>query len=173
MAKRFIDTNIIDKEWFMELDAVEQAAWFYIICKCDAVGVYETNRIIENAVLGKSIDFDTLIEKSSDNLEYLTDKKIFIINYCNVQYGESIKNVSSNSAPIKSHHKLLRKHGLFERVCLGLVKGLDSLKEKEQEKAKVKKKDEEEDKFKFKEKEEEKEPTHSFNAIRSQFKAVK
>jgi len=138
MAKRFIDNTIVKKQWFAELTNFEKAAWFYILCECDAVGVYDINTVIEKAVLSKSIDFDTLIKKSSDNLEYLNKNKIFILNYCTIQYGESITDVNTKSKPLMAHHRLLRKHGLYERVTYRV-----NVTPKEKEKEKVKEKEKE------------------------------
>jgi len=141
MAKRFIDNKIVRKQWFANLTSFEKASWLYLICECDAVGVYEINTLIEKAILGDNINFTTLQENSSDNIEILSDTKIFIIKYCEVQYGEGIKDVNSKSKPIQAHHRLLRKHGLFDTVVYTLCDISETLKEKEEVKVKEEEKE--------------------------------
>lgn len=117
MSKRFIETELWKKGWFLELMPEEKAAWFYLLTNCDAVGVIETAERLANFMVGTNINWKELVKKSNDHIIILDNGNLFIKKYCHVQYGESIKDLDSKSPPIKSHQKLLKSHGLLEIVC--------------------------------------------------------
>ncbi len=54
MAKRFIDTEIFNDSWFMDLSCQGKLLWFYCLTNCDHAGIIEWNR--------KLIKFQTDIE---------------------------------------------------------------------------------------------------------------
>lgn len=143
MAKRFLDTTIIEKKWFSSLTSFEQASWFYLLCKCDAVGVYDINPKLEKALIGNKVDWNLLCEKSNNHIELFNKDKIFIVKYCQIQYGNKITDLNTKCKPIQSHQELLFKHRLFERVSNTVS---NTVKEKEKNKKK-----EEEDSVDFEE----------------------
>jgi hypothetical protein len=146
MAKRYLDNILLDKDWFLDLNDKGKAELFFLFLKCDAIGVYTISRRNEKNILGREVDWLSLIPKCSDNLEMLDDKRVFITNWCEIQYGDRIRNTESKSPPIISHQKLAMKHGLYNRLCLGYRKV--NVKFKEEEEDKFKNKEEEEDKDK-------------------------
>jgi hypothetical protein len=53
VAKRFFDTELDDKEWFMTLSCRLKCAVQYLFRKCDATGVWEPNYILATAYVGE------------------------------------------------------------------------------------------------------------------------
>jgi hypothetical protein len=130
MGKRFIDTAIWDKEWFQNLDPPEKCAWYYLLSRCDAVGVWDVNLPAAEFFVHSKIDWKALMTKSNGNIEKISDKKWWLVDFCAFQYGELRKECK----PHVSYIGMLRKHGLFERVCKGYRKSIGTLQEKEKEK---------------------------------------
>ena len=124
--KRFTDTMIWEKEWFMELSPAEKIAWFYIKDKCDNVGVWSPNFKLAKVLIGEDIDWPTFIRKVNGNIEVLNTGKWFMIDFCDFQYGE----LSESCKPHKSYIDLLKKH----RLLKGYRKGMHTLQEKDKEK---------------------------------------
>jgi len=143
MAKRFIETGIWKKGWFLDLTPEEKAAWFYLLTNCDAVGVVDSAERLANFMVGTNINWKELVNKSNGHLQILDNGNMFIRKYCYIQYGESILNTKTKSKPILSHQALLRKHGIFKRLSIEYTKGIDTLKEKEKDKEKEKVKEKE------------------------------
>ena len=139
MAKRFTDTELWDKEWFMKLTTGEKLAFKFIKDKCDLVGVWSPNLMLLNFLVGCEISLDELIDRCNGNLERLEDGKIFIPNFCRFQYGE----LTESCKPHKKYLEMLKSNGLFKRVCIGYTKGIDTLQDKDKEKDKDKDKENE------------------------------
>lgn len=122
--KRFTDTGLWDKEWFMNLSPVEKVAWFYIKDKCDNVGVWSPNFGLADFVIGDKIDWDKLIENTNGNIEVMDNGKWWLVDFCAFQHPDL--DSESKSAPIKSYIALLKKHSLWEAY----TKAINSLQGK-------------------------------------------
>lgn len=130
MSKRFIDTGIWEKPWFMELTPAEKMAVMFIMTKCDNVGVWVPNFKLAAFQIGDDVDWDALVAKCHGNIEVLPDGKWFMVDFCRFQYGE----LSEDCKPHQSYLALLSKHGLSDRVGKGLDKPMPRLKDKDKEK---------------------------------------
>lgn len=138
--KRFTDTDIWDKQWFMELPPRLKCFVKFVRDKCDQSGVWQPNMILANTYIGEACTIDDLLKIDGGNqFEKLTDGKIFCIGFIFFQYGE----LSETCMPHRKVIALLKKHGIFERVSKGYRKGTDTLKDKEEDKE-VDKEEEEE-----------------------------
>ena len=153
MVKRFCDTEIWNKEWFLKLPLLQRSLFLYIKDNCDCAGVYEPNYMMLSFIMGQPINEDDIlkINETKKQIE-LINGKFFITDFCKFQYGELKPSCKPHIKVIET----LKKHGLFERVSKGYrkgihtltegyTKGMDTLEEKEEEKEK------EEDKEKEKE----------------------
>lgn len=135
MSKRFTDTNIWDKEWFMDLHPAEKTAFFYIKDKCDNVGVWSPNFKSANFHIGCEIDWGKLIKHSHGNIIILENKKWFIKDFCEFQYGGI--DFNSSSKPILSYIKQIEKHKLteyFKELQYPMVTPKEKEKDKDKEK---------------------------------------
>ena len=143
--KRFTDSAIWDKLWFMRLSATEKAAFMYILSKCDCIGIWDINDILLAACTGYKGDMKTLAKKTNNNIEMFGKDKIWLPGFCSFQYGD----LKETCPPHRKYISELKKRSLFERVAKGYRKGLNTLQEEEEE--------EEQDKEEEKEKEKEEE----------------
>ena len=148
MAKRFTDTDLWKKEWFLRLPDLQRSLFLYIKDNCDCCGVYEANYMLLSFIFRKEITKEDIlaINETKTQIEFLNTNKFFLIDFCSFQYGELKPSCKPHLKVIET----LKKHSLFERVSKGYPKGIQTLEEKGKEK------EEEKDKEKEQLKEEEK-----------------
>ena len=129
MAKRYRDTEIWGKEWYVSLTCAERNAIDYVLCRCDAVGVWPPAFSVAERLIGESVDWEELPGKTNGNIEVLDNGKWFVTDFVEFQYGK----LRESCAPHRCYLALLEKHGLDERVVKGFL-GTHKEKEKELEK---------------------------------------
>lgn len=147
MAKRFTDTDMWDKEWFMLLSPKMKCFVKYVRDKANLAGIWHPNYHLASTYIGEIVTEADLLSVDNDRQFLKLDcGKIFCIGFISFQYGE----VLNEKSPV--HKKIigiLQKHiyknntlfdTLFNRV-------LDTDKEEEEDK------EEEKDKEVVKEKE--------------------
>lgn len=134
MAKRFVDTELYDKPWFTELPCRLKCAVQYIFGKCDHAGIWDPNYAIAAVYVGEGgfQEYELLAIDGGGQFEKLPNGKIFVVGFCDFQYG----NLSEDCKPHKSVIQKLKKYGLYERVSKGYRKGIDTLQDKDKDKEK-------------------------------------
>ena len=138
MPKRFTDTGIwVDKPWFAELTPPEKCAWFFIKDRCDSTGVWTPHYKMGDIMIGEKIDWEKLLEKLNNNIEILPNGKWWLVDFCSYQYG----TLTPTCKPHKAYIEILKKHGLYDRVCKGIYTLQEKEKDKELEKELEKEKD--------------------------------
>lgn len=141
MSKRFRDTGLWDKDWYVGLTCAERCALDYIFCRCDPVGVWAPAFNIANKMIGEKVDWDSLPSKVNGNIVVLDDGKWWLADFCKYQYGTI--HADSESGVQKSLYTLLVQHGLWSAYLATLQPRVQpsvapTLQEKEKEKEKVK-----------------------------------
>ena len=139
MSKRFVDTDLWQKQWFQELDAKSKLLVLYIFQNCDNAGVWNINYRLASFIIGESVTEKDIENINSKNLmfEKFEDDKIFVLDFIKFQYG----TLSENCKPHKPIIEKLKKYNLFDRVSKGYSKGINTLEEKEKEQEEEKEKD--------------------------------
>jgi hypothetical protein len=95
MAKRFTDTEIWDKQWFMELSPKHKCFVKYVRDKCDLAGIWYPNYMLASVYIGEQVFEDDLLAIDSGNqFERLSDGKIYCIGFIDFQYGSSLNPYS-------------------------------------------------------------------------------
>jgi hypothetical protein len=95
MPKRFTDTDIWEKEWFMSLKPTEKCLVKYVRDKCDLAGIWKPNYMLASYVIGEKVTEEMLI--SIDNgkqFQKLNDDKILCIDFVRFQYGSQLNPTS-------------------------------------------------------------------------------
>lgn len=143
MAKRFTDTELWQKEWFLRLPELQRCLFLYIKDNCDCAGVYEANYLMLEFIFQKKITKEDIlmINETKNQIEFLDGNKFFLTDFCSFQYGKLKQSCKPHLKVIET----LKKHNLFERVSKGYVYPLDTLEEKEEEKEEDKEEEKEED----------------------------
>ena len=143
MAKRFIDTEIWDKEKFCSSTEKQKLLTLFITTKCDQIGVFKMANMLTTAYIGSTITEEDILSIPVD-IEKIGDNKYWLSNFCKFQYGD----LKESCKPHKKYIEMLKSEGLFERVSKGYAKGINTLQEKEEDKEKEKEEEKEEDKEK-------------------------
>jgi len=139
MAKRFVDTELDDKEWFMSLSCRLKCAVQHVFRKCDSAGIWEPNYIIASAYVGEGgfKESELLAIDNGQQFEKLASGKIFVVGFCDFQYGE----LTESCKPHRPIIQKLKKLDLFERVSKGYQKSIERVQEKDKDKEKEKEQD--------------------------------
>jgi hypothetical protein len=123
MAKRFTDTELWDKEWYMNLSLKEKLLVRFLFDKCDVAGIWTPNWSLASLYIGETVTYKDL-EKFSRRLEFIGEK-IFIPDFIEFQYGQLSEKCNPHLKVIAT----LKKYGLYE----GYLKGSLRVKEQEEE----------------------------------------
>jgi HNH endonuclease len=107
MAKRFTDTEIWEKEWFMELSPKHKTLIMYLYSRCDAAGVWDINWGLASIFIGDKVCAEDL-HKIADHVSVMSHKKLFIPGFIKFQYGK----LSRDCKPHIPIYRLLEKHGI-------------------------------------------------------------
>lgn len=131
MSKRFLNSEIWDKEEFLDSSPEQKLLFFYVVQRCSNIGVFDISLKMASFQLGFDVTREKVLSIPSD-IEELKDGTFWLPKFCHHQYGE----LSETCKPHLRYISDLKKLGLFNRVCKGYAKGIQTLEEKEKEKEK-------------------------------------
>lgn len=129
MSKRFIDTDLWDKQAFCEASQKQKLLALFIFSKCDCIGVFKMAPMLIGAYIGEPVTEKDILSIPAD-IEKLESGKYWLSKFCKFQYGE----LTESCKPHKKYISMLNAEGLSERVLKGYTKGIETLQEKEKEK---------------------------------------
>lgn len=133
MPKRFTETNIWDKEWFMELSCKHKCLIKYLFDKCDHAGIWTPNWKLATVHVGEKVSMVDMEFIPKTQFKVLTGGKIYLLDFITFQYGSLSEKSPAHNPVFYS----LNKHGLLE----GYLKGIHTLQDKDKEKDKEEVKD--------------------------------
>lgn len=139
MAKRFTDTDIWDKEWFMILSPKYKCLVRFLFDKCDVAGVWSANWPLASSYIGEAVTKTDLEVLGSQVIE-ISPGKFFIVDFIEFQYG----TLSENCKPHQKIISLLKKYNISTPHNKGIVYPLERVQEKEEDKEEEKEKEKEE-----------------------------
>ena len=114
MAKRFIDTDMWEKNSFIESPARIKLLAIFMTSKCDLVGVFRMAPMLIKAYLGESYSHDDIMSIPID-VEHLEEGSYWLPKFCKFQYG----SLSAECKPHKKYIEMLKEVGLIDRVLVG------------------------------------------------------
>ena len=139
MAKRFSDTEIWNKEWFLNLSLKHKMLVKFLFDNCDCAGVYEPNYALLSFYLGEKItpnDFENLKQ-----IRKLNNGNFLIEDFLKFQYGiSSYESLNPNFSVHKGIIKSLEKNQLLSKGCVRVKQPLQDM-DKDMDKDKDKDKD--------------------------------
>lgn len=126
MSKRFVDTELWQKEWFQDLSLKHKLLMKYVFESCDIAGVWNGNFKMASFIIGESVSIDDLkeINKKKHQFDILENNNIFVTDFIKFQYGE----LSEKCKPHTKVISMLKHYGLFERVIKDYAKGIEEPK---------------------------------------------
>jgi len=120
MAKRFIDTEIFDDPWYMDLSVEGKLFWIYCITKCDHAGILELNKRLAEFQIGIE-NLDTVTKELGNRLLRVSEHLFFIPKFLEFQYPEFPNSKVKTQI---SAVNILTKYGLFKEGKLTVSKVL-------------------------------------------------
>lgn len=120
MAKRFIDTNLFNDEWFMDLSKDAKLFYIYLITNCDHAGIIELNKKLCQFQTDIK-DFERVRQELGNRLVTVQDNIYFLPKFIKFQYPNFPQ---SNVKQQESAIKILESYGLFAEGCLTVSKDL-------------------------------------------------
>jgi len=167
MAKRFTDTEMWDKEWYMNLSLTEKLLTRLVRDKCDVAGIYTPNMALLSTYLGVKVTIDDILNIDGGNqFIKLQNGKIYCAGFIEFQYGNNLNPKSKVHAKVltiletnniedfahieDNYVKYSNDYYMESCRVLHTLQDKDKDKDKEEDKEKDKDKDKEEDKEKEK-----------------------
>lgn len=138
MAKRFTDTELWDKEWFMKLSPKLKCLVKLVRDKADLAGVWSPNWVLANSYIGEEVSEKELLNIDEGNqFAKLENGKIICVDFIQFQYGKL-----SPASPV--HRKIisiLATHKIDYQYPINRVQEEDKEEEEEKEEEKYKEKE--------------------------------
>lgn len=103
------DRDKWSNEWFMDLSPDHKLAFLYIWDTCDQAGAWDINIKLLNFTAGINVDKNELITAFGDKILMLSDNKLWIKDFCKIQYPELLTTTSNK---VKTVKRLLREYDL-------------------------------------------------------------
>jgi len=95
MPKRFTDTDIWEKEWFMSLTPTEKCLVKYVRDKCDLAGIWKPNFKLASYVIGEKVTEEMLLKiDDGKQFQIVCDGKILCTDFVRFQYGSQLNPTS-------------------------------------------------------------------------------
>ena len=111
MVKRLTDTEIWNKDWYLDLSIKKKLLLKYIFDNCDCAGVYEISyrnlRNCFNEEVTKE-DFENI-----KMIKFFDENKIIIEDFIKLQYGVDINGLKPRNSVHKGVLRCLEKHKLL------------------------------------------------------------
>lgn len=118
MPKRFSDSEIWTKDWFLDLSIKQKLLLKFLFDNCDCAGIYEISyRTLKNCFNEEITKEDF---KGLKQVKFIDENTIFIEDFIKFQYNTEIKDLNSKYSVHKGIIKKLNKYNIFERVAQGL-----------------------------------------------------
>ncbi len=133
MTKRFCDTEIWEKDWYLELSVKQKLLVKFLFDKCDCAGIYKISYYTLRFCFGEEIkkeDFEGIKQ-----VVFLDDETIFIEDFVLFQCSiDSLKDLNPNNNAHKGIIKRLEKYNLYLGASEPLVSPSLGAQDKEKEK---------------------------------------
>ena len=129
MSKRFMDTDLWDQSWYIELSAESKNIWGYLERKCDCAGILkieipEMKRKIGCSEISistflkevnRDFDGDTGKTVERNRVMYIPNKsKIWMTGFISFQYEKGTSGVNAGIPAIKGALNRLRDEGIYD-----------------------------------------------------------
>lgn len=136
MAKRYISTELISEDWYLELSSEVKLFFVYATLKCDHAGFLKVNLRAFNALHETALTAPEILEAVNEEktrFRVISDRLWLLEDFIPFQYGNSLNPNNRVHASIIS---LFEKHGVSLDTIKGLDRGSGGVKDKDKEKDK-------------------------------------
>ena len=129
MSKRFADTDIWRQSWFVDLSPESKLVWFYLVSKCDTVGIWKIDfRQLLRETGARDINLQTFLEEVNRDYVSLTGepvkrnrvmriangKNLWLTGFISFQYEKGRNGINAAIPAINGALNRLRDENLYE-----------------------------------------------------------
>lgn len=115
--KRFIDTGLVQQEWYAGLEPKKKALYIHLLCICDPIGMFDISPRMFSMFIGDGITEDDIFNSFDGRVKKVSDTKGLIVDFVSFQCGGELRN---GCRPHESILKLIHKAGLTVEKLNGL-----------------------------------------------------
>lgn len=118
MSKRFTDTELWGKEFFLKYSMKQKLLLRYLYDSCDNAGIYEPNYILLEVFIGEKVTEEEILSLNTDKvrIEKLKNGKFYLNKFIKFQQGNFL-NPKNNAH--KQILQLIRENGINFKDVLG------------------------------------------------------
>ena len=116
MPKRYHDTELKNKDWYLMLEADEKAFFHWITMEASTAGIWDVNLIIPKRLipLSKEFDLDTFIEKCNSDgkqrmMKVADGKKVFFTSTVEFQQRKNGMDITLLNPAVPAHKGILNQ----------------------------------------------------------------
>ena len=119
MAKRFTDSEIWNKDWFLDLSIKQKLLVKFLFDNCDCAGFYEVSyRTLRNCFNEEITKEDF---KGLKQIRFINNETIFIEDFIKYQYNCEISELNPKFSVHRGIIKKLNKYGILGTLTKGLA----------------------------------------------------
>jgi len=114
--KRFIDAELFQDEWFIDLEPKYKLAWIYLMTNCGHDGIWKVSQKLLSFNVGENVEIVGLKRALGDRVVELEGGRLwFIPKFIAFQYGS---NLSKNNNVLKQFFEMDEKYNLLKYIDL-------------------------------------------------------
>jgi hypothetical protein len=114
--KRFIDSDLFQDEWFIDLEPKYKLAWIYLMTNCGHDGIWKVSQKLLSFNVGENVETVGLKRALGSRVVELDEGRLwFIPKFITFQYGT---NLSKNNAVLKQFFEMDEKYNLLPYIEL-------------------------------------------------------
>ncbi len=132
MVKRFSDTEIWKKDWFLDLTDKQKLLVKFLFDNCDCAGIYEISQRFLRASFEQPITKEDF--KAIKQVRFIDEKTIFIEDFIRFQYKVEPLELNPKFTVHRGILSRLNKYGLFETLTQPLPNPLLRVQDKDKDK---------------------------------------
>ena len=134
MVKRLSDSEIWNKDWFLDLTDKQKLLVKFLFDNCDCAGIYEISKRMLRVCFEQPItreDFEAIKQVS-----FINENTIFIEDFIRFQYKVEVSELNPKFTVHKGVIAKLNKYGIFETLSKGLGNPYPRVQDKDKDKYK-------------------------------------
>lgn len=119
MAKKMYDSELWNKEWFINYPLLQKGLFLFLMGVCDCAGIYEPNYRMLQTIFGKKVKREDFLNLNAEKIQIkeLGNGKIFLIDYILFQNKlNSLDDLNPNFSVHKGIIERLNKNNVFETL---------------------------------------------------------
>lgn len=134
MVKRLSDSEIWNKDWFLDLTDKQKLLVKFLFDNCDCAGIYEISKRMLRVCFEQEItreDFEAIKQ-----VRFINENTIFIEDFIDFQYKVKVSELNPKFSVHKGIIAKLNKYGIFSTLTEGLPNPYLRVQDKDKDKDK-------------------------------------